>query len=248
MLLAGIAMLSSLVYGAFTINRHSSMWDYEGFRMMDAGMLIGGICSIILGLYAFYKKDQISRSNNFFHGLNIFVLIAIIGSLVLNIAFGSMFKYNLPLKKIETVEIEATLKKEVKMRVNKWSKDFDNIKTASVSFNNDLVEYPNIYFQYPPFFKLKDNVINITNIDPEGVERANARSSKIETISKSSLPTGTKVKLKLRTDAHKALVNYMESGAHLEELPQGGHDRRRWVNFYELSVNDEITVQKYGLK
>ena len=132
--------------------------------------------------------------------------------------------------------------------------DFGNTSFAikgvvpSVFLHRCIKEFPSIGFGYSPFGK--NNIINIANTDQEELERINRETTGGEMLKLTYLPAGTKVKIKLRTEDGKRLMDLVKTGEHLKQIIRFDEDEiaKKSFTFYELSVDDEIIVQKSGLE
>jgi len=189
------------------------------------------------------KFKQVKKSKGRLYLYLATMLFAILGMIIFQFwkPGEQKLKTFLPLKKIETTQIEGTIK-------NKGTISFYEMEErgrwTSVSFHGGLKEFPNIYFKYEYDglgYSLPDNIVNITNADSEKMAASNLERTKTQRLLK-----GTKVKLKIRTKDYEDLLSYLASGEHL--IKKEKFDTRRSVRIYELSVDDVIVLQKFGLE
>ena len=150
----------------------------------------------------------------------------------------------LPLKKIETTQIEGT----VVRRADFTSGRNESGLVGSLSFGGmGLEEFPNIYFRYynGSFSPLKDKIINIKNSDAQKVEELNKKyKGKSEKFHR--FPKGTKVKIKIRIKDYEDLKEFMKSEDYLTNNREN-FNLRNSIKIYEFAVNDEVILQKIGL-
>lgn len=132
----------------------------------------------------------------------------------------------LPLKKIETTQIEGTIDAKAILSYKEGSGG-----QLAISIPGGLVEYPDVNFLYNT--KLKNKVFNTENID---------RSIRKEDIY--ILPEGTIVKLRLRIADYEKMKQYL---ARDKDMDDDAYDHRAYFEFYELIVGDEVLAQKVGL-
>lgn len=171
---------------------------------------------------------------------NIFIVILVFSSSFSNgkvDAYLESIKYYLPLQKIDTVTIEGILDSESSIYYyNRPKRKYS--KQASTKFS--LEAYPNIHFQYQNNNRrhhLKDEIINLRTDDYD-------KDKNLE--KKHHLAAGSKIKIKIRPSDYENLQFYINSGQHLKK--ENKRDPQRKITFYELSVNDEILLQKFGIK
>ncbi len=223
-LMSGIVLVGSQGVKFYFLENNISMWDFEGFQWASNSQFLLGIVAIIYGLYLFYKKDMLKRNPKTQYSILVFMLFFGIGGLIMVLSKND-FKYQLPLKKIETTQIEGTLKRSAKFT--------NNIKTSMIFASiGELKEFPNITFDLPWDLYLKSEMVNIPWNESDKI----------------TYPEGSKVKLKIRTDDYQQLMALIESGENLKTLPTGKLDRRRIVSFYEFEINDEVIIRKFGIK
>ena len=199
-------------------------------------------------LFEELKFKQVKKSKVRFY----LYLVALLIPLITILTFSSWregeqkLKTFLPLKKIETTQIEGTIKNGASVSLNETE---GRGTFTSVGLHGGLVEFPNIYFRNSGvgFSILADHIVNITDIEPEKREALNLKyNNGIKSKKMQWFPEGTKVKLKIRTKDYEDLKSYMATGEHL--INKEGDFLRRTIRFYELSINDEIIIQKFGLK
>lgn len=162
-----------------------------------------------------------------------------------NEAFSQRIANILPLKKIETTQIEGTLVMHSTVSLTKREKDSSLV--PFISLHGGIEEYPGIMFNYE-MYGLASEIINIKAPLPEEShkkQRVKPGSSSDEV--SYTLVKGTKVKIKVRPDDLKRAEVFIADNKN-RSLTDQPHNHDRFINFYELAVDDEIIVQKKGLQ
>ena len=242
-LIFGIIMILFSIINLFAktiTNNFTSIWDYEGFEIGNMILLFFGIAMLLFSMYLFYQKRDYQNKKVKYLGVVFFL------PLLVHTSFNDL-KYHLPLKEIETTQIEGTIAGS-NISIISLSKHVNNNQELPGIYIDELAEFPNITFGYANR-QFRDKIVNIPNTNPEKVAERNKRQQgKFETLKIAELPVGTKIKLRVRTNELGALNEFMKSGEHLIELRKGEYDQRRSIKFYELSIDDKIIFQKFGLK